>query len=837
MDNLLHNLRYASRSLSRSPLFTITVVLTLALGLGATTAIYSVVNAVLLQPLPYAEPERLVQIVEHVPAAEAFGGMAQRRTAMNVAELDDWRQASTLSHVAIIGGPEGHTLATEDGNIQVYGARVSPALFVMRGVPPLLGRGLLPEEERPDADVIVLGEALWRAQFGADPGIVGRTLVLDGRVLTIVGVMPPEFGDAGYWTPFVAPPPGPGFMFLGASARLADGVSIEAANAEINALGLSLRGVTEEPGAAPRFEVVGELDQIVARIVPTLRVLIGAVVAVLLIVCSNVANLLLVHGLQRQKDIAIRRSLGATRGGIVRLLLSESLLLAASAGLVAIGLAAAAVRLVKYAAVVDLPRRFAFNTAILPRVDEIAVDPGVLAFVGALVVVVGALVGLLPALRLARFGEKGHPAAAHLATAARTSRASHVLATVQLAFALALLSGAGLLLNSFLRLAAVDPGFDPRGVLSFELVVPGDATAARKLEVAEALAARLGDRPGITAAGFTDIPPLAAGLFITMGNFTPEGMTDAEMRDVENTLPPERRTQTRLVSPGYLRALGARLVAGSWLDDRSGRAELPVLVSQTYAQKYLPDRDAVGTTLRTNGRNATIVGVVDDIHLNSLEDDPGSVVFIDAGQFLPVRRATQPRGLMAQADRSFLTIDGSAITFAARTGGDPIAIMADLRAIARDIDPALAVDAAIPLEAVLAGVTTRPRFYAFLLGTFGVIAWFIAAIGIYGVLAYLVSQRTKEIGIRMALGAQRANVLQLVLRRGLAMTAIGIATGVLGALGLTRYLQGMLFGITALDPATYLVATAAFAAVALLASYLPARSATRVDPMATLRAE
>jgi len=295
------DIRLALRTLRKTPGLTAISILTLALGLGAATAIFTVVNAVLLKPLPYAEPDRLVRIVENVPAEESFGGGAQQRNSLNVAELDDWRKSRTLSHVALVGGLEGHTLTTPAGAVVIYGARVSPALFAMRGVQALLGRGLTPQEERADADVVVLGQALWQEHFGGDPGIVGRTLVLDGRVLTIVGVMPPEFGDGGYWTPFVAPPPGPGITSMGASARLADGVSLEAASAEINALGLALRGITPEPGAAPRFEIVRELDQITASVVPALRVLVVAVVAVLLIVCTNVANLVLVRGTQRSR--------------------------------------------------------------------------------------------------------------------------------------------------------------------------------------------------------------------------------------------------------------------------------------------------------------------------------------------------------------------------------------------------------------------------------------------------------------------------------------------------------------------------------------------------------
>jgi putative ABC transport system permease protein len=838
LGSFWYDVRYALRGFRRTPGMTAITVLTLALGLGATTAIFSVVNAVLLKPLPYAEPERLVRILENVPAEESFGAGAQQRTTLNVAELDDWRKSRTLSHVAIVGGLEGHTLTTPAGAVVIYGARVSPALFAMRGVQPLLGRGLTQEEERADAEVIVLGQSLWQEQFGGDPNIVGRTLVLDGRVLTIVGVMPREFGAGGYWTPYVAPPPGPGITSMAMSAQLAEGVSLEAASAEINTIGLALRGITPGPDAAPRFEIVRELDQIIAPVLPALRVLVVAVAAVLLIVCINVANLVLVRGTQRQQEIAIRRSLGAARGRIIRLVFVESLTLAAIAGVVAIVLAFSLVQLVQFAASVNLPLRFSLGaTAILPRIEELSVGPLALAFVGAAVVLVGALIGVLPAVRLSRFGERGRSPAAEVSVAVGTTRVGYLLATAQLGFAMALLIGAGLLMHSFLKLATVDPGFDARGVLNFELVVPAGATAERKLEVAQALTSRLQDHPRVIAAGFTDIPPLAGNLVISMGSFTPDGMSAPEMMEAESRLPPPR-TQTRIASSGYLRALGAQLAAGVWLEDEPSPDSSTVLVSREYAQAYFPGRSAVGATLRRNNREATIVGVVDDIHLRNLEGAPERVVFIEPGQFLSALRATPsrppPPGLLA----GFLTVGSrslNAIMFAARTDGDPLAIVPDLRAMVRDVDPALAVDAVIPMDAVLSGITTRPRFYATLLSAFGAIAGFIAVIGIYGALAYLVSQRTKEIGIRMALGARRANVLRLVLRRGLVIVAIGVTSGLLGALGLTRYLEGMLYGITALDATTYGVVAVAFASVALFASYLPARRATRIDPIAALR--
>ncbi len=837
LQEVKSDIRYALRGFKRTPGLTIITVLTLAVGLGATAAIFSVVNAVLLRPLPYAEPERLVQIVEHVPAAEGFGGVAQRRAAMGNNDFDFWRQNSkALSHIAMMQR-EGRTFATGDGSVQLYGQSVSPALFAMRGVPPLMGRGLLPDDERPDTDVVVLSEAMWREYFNSAPDVVGRRVELDGRARTVVGVMPPAFGEEAFWTPMiVVPSTGPGGFFGPAQARLADGVSLETASAEINTLGLQLRGIEAEPGAEPRFEVVRSLDELTAAVAPALRVLVVAVGVVLAIVCTNVANLLLVRGTRRQQEIAIRRSLGATRGRIMRQVLTESLVLAGLAGVTAIAIAFAGVSLLKLTATSYVSARFSFGAAVLPRLDEIAVDPTVLAFVVALSIVTGVLFGLLPALRLSKYGEHGHASQSQLSTLARNSRLGHVLATVQLACAMALLIGAGLLVNSFMRLTGIDPGFDPRGVLSFELVVPGDSTAERKLEVAETLVARLTADSRVTSAGFTDIPPMT-GFMLIQGSFVPPGKTQAEIMEEQRTQTAEERMQTRLVSPGYLRALGARLVAGVWIDEQTN-AGPSVLVSRPYAEHYFPNGDAVGASLAVvggaqNGSAVTIAGVVDDLHLGNLERPPERVIFLEPRQVLAAQRTPRP----PQGDRFFLTVGGSSIPFAARTTADPVDILRDLRGIARDIDPRLAIDAAIPLERIVSSLTTRPRFYAALLSTFGAIAAFIAVIGLYGVLSYVVGQRTKELGIRMALGAQRAAVLKLVLKQGAAIVAIGVVAGVVVAAALTRYLEAMLYQLPALDAATFAVVAAAFAAVAMLAAYLPARRATGIDPLTALRHE
>jgi predicted permease len=475
--------------------------------------------------------------------------------------------------------------------------------------------------------------------------------------------------------------------------------------------------------------------------------------------------------------------------------------------------------------------RNGFTPPVLPRLDEIAIDPPVLAFVALLSVVTGVLFGLLPALRLSKYGDRGHTSASQLSTLVRNSRLGHALAAVQLACAMALLIGAGLLVGSFLKLTGIDPGFDARGVLSFELVVPGDSTAERKLEVAETLVARLETHPRVTRAGFADLPP---GTSITFGFMLliPEGKTGLEILEESRAERPGAGTRQVTVSPGYLRALGARLVAGEWLDERAG-AGPAVLVSRPYADHYFPNRNAVGASLTVLSPLApdsvvTIAGVVDDIHLRNLEQAAERVVFID-----PRRALAAPR----PSDRNFLTVTVNSIAFAARTTGDPTSIISDLRAIARDIDPRLAIDAAVPMERIVSGLTTRPRFYAAVLTTFGAIAGFIAVIGLYGVLSYVVSQRTKELGIRMALGARRGAVLKFVLRQGALVVGIGVVCGIAGAAALTRYLAGMLYGLTALDPVVYALAAVAFTAAAMFAVYVPARRATTIDPLSALRYE
>ena len=844
------DVRYALRSFRRAPGPAAIIVLTLALGIGATTAIFSVVNAVLLQPLPYPNSDRLVRIVENVPSP-GNGRPAIRTTWMRHEDFETWRtNATMLSHVAASSAVD-RTLRTADGAARLNGAQVSPALFAMLGLAPILGRGLLPDEQRPDAGVVVLNEATWRRHFAADPDIVGSTLFLDGSAHVVVGVMPSEFGPEEFWIPYVAVPPGPGvFAAVSVRARLRDGVAIENAAAQANGIGSRLRGTQVVRGGRPRFEIVRELDEATAHAAPALRLLMLAVGAVFLLVCTNVANLLLARGTRRYEEVTVRRALGATHGRIVRQVMTESLMLALLGGAVGLAFAYVGVATVRATTAADLPQRFAqgLGPAVLPRLDEISIDLAAFGFAAVLSVAAAIVFGLWPALRLARTGE----IRSRTPAAVRNARAGHALGTVQLALAMTLLVAAGLLLRSFVGVARVETGFDPQRTLSFEVVMPGEYAAERRIAAAEQLVARLRAHPQVTSVGFTNAPPLQPGVSLggvsvlppsaSIGmDFVPQG-TSAEIREEEEDRGAgELRTQTRFVSSGYLQALGARLVEGRWFTgDEFGAGGMTALVSRRFAQRYFPAGDAIDSTISMAPPfgTMTIVGVVEDMRLRGLGAPPDRAIFIEPQQLVHAVQAARSAGSGFSRDPyGQFTFRGPSTAFALRSNGDPLALADEVRAVAREVDTGIAVEHVMLAEDIISGITARPRFYALVLGVFGAIAALIAIIGIYGVLSYFVARRTKEIGIRMALGAQRGAVRRLVLWQGATMTAIGVCLGLAGAAGLSRYLEGMLVGLTTLDATTYVAVAAAFAIVAMLAVYLPARRATAVDPLVALRHE
>jgi predicted permease len=856
VDGLRQDASYAVRALAKNPGFSLVAVLTLGVGIGATTALFSVVRGVLLAPPPFEGADRIVQIVENVPAEESFSGRAMRIPSMNQDEFDWWRRETrTLSHMAAIM-PESRTMQAREGTERLAGARVSPALFSMRGVQPLLGRWLHADEERPGSLVVVLSEATWRRYYGSDPNVIDRSIVLDGQVHTIVGVMPASFGDQAFWTPFVVEPPRPGTVALiSVVSRLQDGVSLEQAEVEANALGGRLRGIANEPGQPPRFEVVREQDQVVAAVRPALRLLVAAVAVVLLIVCVNVANLLLARGLRRQQELGIRRALGATRLRVVRQLLTESLVLALAGGVVGAVVAYGAVSFVRAWSVIDIPSRFRFalgrlGSTILPRADEIAVDPVVLVFALGLSVVTSVLVGLMPALRASAVDHyvMTGTLTARSGISPAHRRSGHVLAGVQLALATVLLISAGLLIHSFVNLSALPLGFD-LDTQVFQLVSPGEYRPSRKLALASDVLDRLRALPGVAAGGFTNTPqPLEADDH--QSTIVPSGWP----MDREN--PDEQyRSETRDVTAGYLPALGVRLVEGRWFDDRD-RPGMPraVIVNRAWVRQFSPDRSPIGTTVigmcRFLGGACVdspyeVIGVVEDMRLR-MEGGSGTLIGgMPAAErpktiFRELRQALPPADVLDRPGRMDMGAGSaggsSGLSFALRTG--PVALsLADIRRAIHQVDPQLAVEDLATMGQVFSAITARPRFYATLLAIFGGVAAFIAVIGIYGVLAYSVTRRTHEFGIRLALGATRRQVMRLALSQGAVAVAIGIPCGMVAAAGASRYLAGMLFGITPLDASTYLWIAFGFAVVAMVASYVPARRATRVSPAVALRYE
>jgi putative ABC transport system permease protein len=851
VETLWQDIRFAARTMTKEPSFTAVAVLTLALGIGATTAIFSIVSAVLWQPLPYPNAARIAQIIENVPAEESMSGRAMRLPSMSPEEFNWWRQNVRVLAAMAVSMPDTRTVLTADGAVRLTGQRVSPSLFSIRSVQPVLGRGLYADEERPDANVVVLSADIWRRYFGSDPEIINRAVALSGQTYTVVGVMPPEFGDQAYWTPYAVAPSRLGATELvRVTALLREGISLEAATAEVNSLGAQLRGGAAGPGGTPRFEVVLEQAQMVASVRPALRVLVVAVIVVLLIVCANMTNLLLVRGAARHREIGIRRALGAARGRVVRQLLTEGLVLSLAGAVLGTLLAYGGVQLIKTISVIELPSRFRnapglMASTILPRADQVKLDPTVFAFALGLSLLTGLIFALAPAFRLSRSDHRRAISAAGFATrggmpSRAGNRTGYFLAVVQLGLATTLLIGGGLLFHSFLKLSSLFLGFDPDTQI-FQVVSPREHLRSRKLALGYDVSARLSALPGVEAAGLASAQPLQqaggpGGLYLP-----------PDWESQRNSLDDEYRSAVRGVSPGYLQAMGVRLLEGRWLneDDAPGRPQV-ILVNRAWVERFSPGKSPIGTNVVfvTTGRikrpiTWQIVGVIENVRLRmdgGMDSQPNPKLpllgFVELRQFL-----TSPN---PDIDRVSPDLDMDELAggygFAVRRNGDPLSF-ADLRRVVRELEPAAAVESLATMGDVVSGIIARQRFYTVVVGVFAAIAGLIAAIGIYGVLAYAMTQRTQEFGIRLALGARPRKVLGLVLGHGVMLVMIGVGFGVAGALAITRYLSSMLFGLTALDPLTYVAVAALFTAVALIASYVPARRATKVDPLVALRYE
>jgi putative ABC transport system permease protein len=856
LGDLRRDVSYAWRHLACNLGFAATAVVTLALGIGATTAVFSVVNAVLLQPLPYTDSDRLVRIVERLPSRSA-NTPPGRRSGMTWTEFSEWRaRTTTLSAMAYALTPPITLMPTAAGSARLTGALVSSNTIGMLGGRTLLGRTLDARDDTAGSNVVVISAGAWHRYFQADPGIVGRTIALktlgpeagflDGTPLTIVGVMHPSFDFplllVDFWTPITEDSPARRTLAAGVVARLRDGVSIQAATDEANAIGEGLRpkptsGPLSQalPPGVRRFDVEAVKEQVVAQSRPALRVLAVAVGILLLIVCANVANLLLARGTTREREIAIRLAVGASRGRVVRQLMAESLVLAIVGGVLGAALAIGGVTLVRESASPHAQGAFqiSFGGAMLPRLHEIVVDGRVLGLSIALAAVTALLVGIVPAFKMSRIDHAhalSYRGAGGRGGATRGDmRLRDGLVVAQLTMAMMLLIGAGLLINSFSRLSRVDPGWNASGVLTFYLVMPQDYSTARKAELVERLLNELRAQPRVQSAGFTYAGPLL-GLVDQFGAFVPQGRTPDEMRGNPDN------PQIRAVSHDYLQTMGVRLIAGRWLDARDDAAAPQVIiVNRRVVQRFFGNENPVGRLVHLDGRMEfapqQIIGVVEDMRQARLDLEAAPQMFVDYRQVLAMTQARKlPTATQERLAFGFLS-------FVVRTEGDPAELMPTVRSLVGRVDRTAGIDVMLPMDQLVASSLTRQRFYALILGIFALIAAALAAIGTYGVLAYAVGRRTNEIGVRMALGAQRRDVLQLVLRRGLILVVIGMVLGLAGAAGLSRSLTAMLYGLTPLDPTTYVAVTGLFAVVVVLASYLPARRATRVNPMDAIRCE
>ena len=806
MDTILQDIRYSVRRLSKNAGFTAVAVLALALGIGANTAIFSVVNSILLNPLAYKDPQQLVTITHSYASLSAASvsppGFADYRDKTqsfeSVAALFDYDYNLTE-----MGEPE-----------QLRGHRVSPSFFTALGVAPLLGNTFVAEHDQPGHHrVVVLSHKLWQRRFDADPDIVGKFVKLNGQNYEVLAVMPASFewGKDELWSPLAfAPtnfaPNNRGNEMLDVIARLKPGVSIGQAQAEMDTIADSIR--VANPGIYPeeanwRVGVKSLTEEVVGDIRPVLIILLIAVGFVLLIACANVANLLLARATARQKEIAIRQALGARRSRLIRQLLTESMLLALMSG-------AAGLLLALWG--VDLIVRL--NESNIPRASEVGIDGRVMVFTLVVSMLTAILFGLIPALQTSKIDLQGALKEGGRGSTAGNPLVRRVLVVVEVALALVLLVGAGLMIKSFIRLQNVDPGFDPKNVLTAEVSLPAFKYRER-VQISsffQQVIEQIKNSPGVESVGaITGLPLTGSGW---SGSFNIEGRTVAPGQA-------EPHSALRAITPGYFEAMKIPLIDGRYFGERDVEgANRVVIIDQTLAEHYFPGENPIGKRVEfgmsgPNGPNwREIVGIVGRVRHKRLDAEFKDHIYFPQAQV--------PQSIMS---------------LVVRTANDPESATSAVRGAVASVDKDQPIHRVMTMEQVRSDSVSSKRLSMLLLAIFAAVALILAAVGIYGVMSYTVTERTHEIGIRMALGAKAADVLRLVVGQGMALALAGVAIGVGAALLLTRFMQSLLFGVTATDSATFVLISLLLAGVALLACYLPARRATRVDPMVALRYE
>ncbi|MEN3334544.1 MAG: hypothetical protein V7641_3909 [Blastocatellia bacterium] len=812
MNKFWQDLRFGVRMLAKKPGLTFVAVFTLALGIGANTAIFSVINTVLLKPLPYAQPERLVYVFRMQPPI--------LRGPISRPDYFEWQsQNQSFQNIAAFSY-NTYNLTGIDQAERLRGARVTEDFFTLFGMTAAQGRLLLPSDNQPGSPrVTVISYGLWQRRFGGDPGIVGNTIALNGDSYTVVGVAPPQFNfpsrmDA--WMPAMLgeSQQGRGSNYLLVIGRLKDGITIEQAQAQMNQVAAALAAQYPDNDTNLSVLVSPLLEEQVRYIRPILWIMLGAVAFVLLIACANVANLLLARAMARQKEIALRTAMGASRWHIIRQLLTESLLLAIVGGGLGILLAVWAIDLL-----------VAFAPANIPRVGEVGVDRWVLGFTLLVSLVTGILFGLAPAVQVSgsdlneTLKEGGRSAAVN---SPRQTLLRRALVVFEIASSLVLLICAGLLIVSIQRLTKVDPGFNPQPLLNADVSFPRLATSpadkpadaqAKQLQASvnflTQIQQRISQLPGVEAVGAINDLPITGNSSIN-GDFSIVGQPPWEPGHAPVA-------EFRLVTNDYFRAIGIPLIKGRTFNERDRLDSTPViLINETLAKRFFADESPLGKQLNAlTDKPSEIIGVVGDARQWGLDKPPDPEIYF-----------------------SYAQINFSAETsLVVRAGGDPARLGDGVRNAVREVNADAPVLRIKTMSDVLAQSTAQQRFTMTMMAVFAGVALVMAIIGLYGVMSYSVTQRTHEIGVRMALGAARRDVLRLVVGQGFALALVGVGTGLLAAFAFTRLLASLLFGVSATDPLTFAAVSLIMLGVALGACFVPARRATKVDPMVALRYE
>jgi putative ABC transport system permease protein len=805
LETLAQDLRYGLWLMLKNPSFTAVVVLTLALGIGANTAIFTVVNAVLLQPLPFQEPERLVRVWRS--SAE------EDRTALSFPDFADIRAQQTVFERMAAWRSSDCTLTGQSDPVNLSGVVAPAELFPLLGVTPQLGRGFTPEEDQPGNRAVILSHSLWQNRFNSDPNVAGKTVTINSQSYIVAGVMPAEFkfpiqnDPVDLWVSLGADPliAARGRLNFSVIGRLKPNVTAPQAEAALRVIVDNLARQHTESSDFLKARVLPFHQEVVRDVRLGLMLMFGAVGCVLLIACANVANLLLQRATTRRKEIAIRAALGAGRWRIFRQLLTESLLLALGGGVIGWLLAMWLTKLL-----ISLAPRG------LPRAPESGLDARV-GFAVLVSLATGVIFGLAPALQAAKTDlNEALKAGAKGGGGARSNRFRNALIVVEVALTLMLLVCSGLLLNSFLRLQRVDPGFDSHNVLTFRIDLPANRYS-QQTQVApfyQQLISRLEEAPGVKSVSAVSHLPLSSRRGMT--GFAIEGIATPP----DNPVP--YSTDFRSVTPGYFKTMGMQLIKGRDFTPRDElRSTQVAIINETLARRYFLNQDPLGKRIRPGigidergWLMREIVGVVRDSKHVSLREEPPPYIYLPHGQF--------PRHGM---------------TLVVRTTNDPKTLIGVVQKEAHALDSELPVFNIRTLDQYVASSVSEPKFSALLLGLFAGLALILSCIGLYGVMSYVVAQRTRELGIRMALGAQTRDVLKLVIRQGIGLTLLGAAIGVAVAVALTRMMKSWLFGVSPTDPLTFAVAALLLTIVALLSCWIPARRAAKVDPITALRFE